>query len=682
MISIYRETAFYSKYLNPRTWWRRTPVTKKPYIVVGVMAVLIAVELLTLLFAMNTLSAVRALVGGESSWSKAQKNAVMEIQAYAYTQNPHHYVAFMQHIKTPMGDHKARLEMQKSNMNMQAVRDGFVQGQIHPEDIDPIVTLLQRFYWVDYIKNALDIWAEGDEMMYLLIGTAQELHEEVLINPKNADPQKIRVLLTQISHINVRLTEVEHQFSYILGEASRSLENLLMLLLLIAVVTVEITGFILTSAYSRGLGRALSELRDFANAVGAGNLTKYMPVRSRDEIGQLAAALNKMAENLNESTSERQVAKDASNIKSLFLANMSHEIRTPLNSILGFVDLLKDQALHHEERLMYLNIIERTGYTLSTIINDILDVSKVEAGKLEISKTPCSTHELLSDLKFLLNLRCEEKGIYLDFRIHEIPSRIITDPTRVKQVLLNVIGNAIKFTEKGGVTVSVQQTATHLEWSIEDTGIGLTADGIAKLFQPFSQIDLSIRKKFGGTGLGLILSKRLAQLLGGDVTLLQSAPGQGSTFVVTIQLESAGEIHVAPKVTVSTPTTNPLAGIKILVVEDSVDNQLLAGQYLTKAGAQVDIASHGQEAIEITSHNHYDLVLMDMQMPVMDGYTATAELRKRGYHMPVIALTAHAMKEDLEKCLRVGCNSYLSKPYRRDGLIDLIHHHCSHAQAA
>lgn len=654
-------------------WWRGLSVSHKLYTVVGVMALLIAIELFTLLFAMNTLSAVRALVGGEGIWSKAQKDAVLDLQRYAYSRDNVHYKSFKKHIEIPLGDHQARVEMEKPDMDYEVVRDGFLKGQLAPDDIEPVVRLLRRFHKISYIQHAFAYWTRGDAMMARLIEAADELHQAINHKQGIEQEEKIHTLLAEISEINDKLTEIENAFSFTLGQASRWLENILMILLVIAVITVESTGLLLTIAFSRRLSRSLTELKNFSTEVGSGDFSKTLSVNSTDELGQLAMSLNKMALDLKEVTVEREVADRASQVKSLFLANMSHEIRTPLNSILGFVELLREESLSKAERKKYLDIIERTGNSVATIINDILDISKVEAGKFEIEKASCSLEQIITDVKSLLSLRSESKGIFLEFKRNNLPENIITDPTRLKQILLNVIGNAIKYTDKGGVTVSFEIKGNQLHCLVNDTGGGIQKENRDKLFQPFSQIDPSIRKRFSGAGLGLILSKRLAQFLGGDVVLLKSTIGVGSTFLITVTFEfpiqRVGQRQAMPA---GQQNNFSFVGKKILVVEDSLDNQLLAQQFLGIAGAQIAVANNGQEAIDTVSKTDYDLILMDMQMPVVDGYTATSHLRKMGCTMPIIALTAHAMKEDLEKCINVGCNGYLSKPYRRDGLLTLV----------
>jgi two-component system, sensor histidine kinase len=665
-----------------KNFWKDISVAHKLYAVVGVMALLIALELFTLLFAMDTLSAVRAFVGGEGLWSKAQKGAVLEIKAYARTRDPSRYLAYKEHLRIPLGDHKARIEMNKPDMDMAVVRQGFLEGQVHPQDIEPMVNLIRRFHQVPHLKRAIDDWNAADVLIEQLMDIGEKMHVLISTSPGNYTNQKeIDLLLTQIFVLNEQLTVIENKFSFILGEGSRWLERLLMILLIAAVATVEITGLTLTILISRRLSKDLDELNQFALSIGAGDLSKSIPVNSKDELGQLALALNKMAESLKESTSDRLVAERANEIKSLFLANMSHEIRTPLNAILGFVQLLKESTNVAENR-RYLEIIERTGYSLATIINDILDISKVEAGKLEIEKEPCSLKQLLRDTYALLNLRCEEKGITLQFRDGNLPDAVRIDATRFKQILLNVIGNAIKFTKKGGVTATFEVRGPLLICEVEDTGIGIPPGSFAKLFRPFSQLDTSFRKGFGGTGLGLILSKRIAGLMGGDLVLDWSELGKGSRFIISIELELAAQETLKVRKSFARPKQHqPLGGMKILVVEDSVDNQVLAEQFLIREGATTRVASNGLEAIEAFANGNYDVILMDMQMPVMDGYAATSKLRQMGCKIPIIALTANAMRDELGKCMTVGCNDYLSKPFQRENLVALIVQHCCQQQA-
>jgi len=662
-------------------WWKDLSVSKKLYGVVGLLALLIAMEMGTLAFTMNILSAARAYVGGEGLWSKAQKDAVFEMQNYVATRNPKFYRAYLDQLKVPLGDRQARLEMSKVDMNPKVVTEGFLNGKIHAHDIPSMINLMRRFHDVKYLATVIGVWNQADDMLDQLIKVGDQIHTQIAVKGKASNSYEIRQLMNQLDRINSGLTGLEDQFSYKFGEASRWLEDILLIILLVTVLIVESTGLFLTVRFTRGLTRALSEVNTAAVEVSQGKFTTTVPVRSRDELGQLAEALNKMTESLRTSKGEQAHAEEASQIKNLFLANMSHEIRTPLSAILGFVELLKDPHVSEAERLQFLEIVERTGNSLATVLNDILDISKVEAGKLEVNRVTCQLPKLLADLQLLLQLRCESKGIYLQFKpVGYVPEWIYTDPMRLRQILLNMIGNAIKFTYRGGVAVSYSATQDSLEFSIVDTGIGIPAESMNKLFVPFSQGDLSIRKVHGGTGLGLSLSRRLAQLLGGDIVLDSSKVNVGSSFRVKVALDQA-KASTSNLSEISSRASAVTGDMKldkkrILLVDDSTDIQLLIRLFLSKSGANVDIASNGLEGVNRALEEKFDVVIMDMQMPVMDGYTATEKLRQKGYLSPIIGLTAHAMREDLAKCMQVGCNDVLTKPVNRGQLIDFVQKYC------
>ena len=663
-------------------WWKDLSVSKKLYSVVGIMALLIAFELFTLLFAMKTLSAVRALVHGEALWSKAQKDAIQSLQQYVITQDELFFQHFQEEMKVPLGDHRARKALEQPELDMAAVTEGFVAGKIHPNDVPPIVNLLRRFHDVDYVARAIIEWRKGDEMVFKLLDLGDSIRAEVHENqkkPLTAAQQKASLerTLREISHLNAQFTVIENAFSDILGEASRWLESILMVLLVLAVVTVESTGLWLTFTFSKSLNRTLKELNEVAHKVGSGDFMQTVPVRSRDELGELAEAINTMTMNLRKQVTQRQQAEHASRVKNLFLANMSHEIRTPLNSILGFSDLLRDPTLTEPEKMRYLDIIKRTGTNLATIINDILDVTRVEAEQIEIAKSDFSLNQVLNDLQLLLQIRCEEKGVHLSVqKVGEVSDFMRTDAIRLRQILLNVIGNAIKFTEKGSIDVRYEVVDGQLCFSVKDTGPGITTHQMDQLFQPFSQGDSSIRKKFGGTGLGLVLSKKLAQLLGGDVSLLESTVGKGSTFLVKVAYLPVSQDELQ-KDKVKKESLVNLQNKKILVVEDTKENQWLLQFYLTKSGAQVEVASNGEEGVQKALSEEFDLILMDMQMPVMDGYAATEALREKGYTKPIIALTGFAMIGDREKTMQSGCTDYLSKPVEKLKLLEFVSRYVS-----
>ncbi len=390
-------------------------------------------------------------------------------------------------------------------------------------------------------------------------------------------------------------------------------------------------------------------------------------------------------------------AEAASRAKSEFLANMSHEIRTPLTAVLGFTDVILE-ASQEPQVQDAATTIQRNGRHLLGIITDILDLSKVEAGKLHMDLERCHPCQVLTDVVSLMRVQTEGKGLSVSvFYRGPIPEMIETDAARLRQILLNLVGNAVKFTELGGIELRVQLANNpdhkpRLRFDVVDTGIGMTEEQRAQLFRPFHQVDTSASRRFGGTGLGLAISKRLAEMLGGNLTV-ESTPGRGSTFSLVIATgpldgvpmssptEEAAANSPQEEQPPSQPTRTKLTG-RILLAEDGPDNQRLISFLLKKAGAEVVLAANGQEALEKAlasspghgrrysdEHEPIDLVLMDIQMPVMDGLEATRLLREAGYDRPILALTAHAMKHDVWQCLDAGCDAHLAKPIEREKFI-------------
>lgn len=655
-----------------RQFWKYLSVSNKLYAVIGVMTLLIALELGTLYFAMNTLSSVRGFVSGESSWSKAQKDAVIALHKYARTRDEKYYAVFSDNLKIPLGDSRARIALESNPPNLAEATDGFKQGQIHEDDVPGVIELVLSFGKIGHVAKALEYWRQGDDLTQELISHGQGLHKLMQRNPTN---QEISATLDQIDALNDRLTVLEVNFSNTLGEGSRWLENLLMFSLIFAVLIVEGTGLFLTISFSRNLSKGLKELNVAAHKVGQGQFDVNVPVRSGDELGQLAESLNRMALDLRNNIGERRQAEQASHLKSLFLANMSHEIRTPLAAIIGFSDLLKDPTLEEEYRLQYVDVINRTGQNLTRIINDILDLSKVEAGHLEMENSAFSLVGLLDDIHVMMVAKSADKPLHIEFnRRGIVPDMIYADPFRIRQILLNVLGNSIKFTEKGYVRMTYEVSGKSLLFTIKDTGVGIEESKRDLLFQAFSQIDNSVTRKYEGTGLGLLLSKRLAQLMGGDVILEDSQLGKGCTFSVRIAFQDVDAMTTKsiPLPVSGKQLSNQLASRNILLIDDVEDNRLLIERMLSKRGAKLTLAANGQEGLSKALSDDYDIVLMDIQMPVMDGYTATKKLREAGYKKPIIALTAHAMKDDRERCLEAGCTDYLTKPVQVDTLVQTI----------
>ncbi len=407
---------------------------------------------------------------------------------------------------------------------------------------------------------------------------------------------------------------------------------------------------------------------------------------------QIESANIKLAEAKHEAEQAKHLAEAASSSKSEFLANMSHEIRTPMTAILGYAENLLDASLTAEDRKSAVATILRNGSHLMSLINDILDLSKIEAGKLTVECVPCSPVQILADVVSLMRVRAEAKRLRLDTDFQcPLPSLVRSDPTRLRQILINLCGNAIKFTELGSVTLRMRHEQSllgepRLCFELVDTGIGMTPEQVGRLFRPFEQADSSTTRRFGGTGLGLSISKRLAEMLGGDIEV-ESEPGVGSTFRVTVKADPAAGSELLYGVSETLLSRNDQRKrdrkgkvnlrANLLLAEDGPDNQRLISFLLRKAGAQVTIAPNGQAAVIMAMQAEntgtpFDLVLMDMQMPVMDGYQATGELRRQGFQRPIVALTANAMSGDREKCLAAGCTEFASKPIDRDLLLQTI----------
>jgi signal transduction histidine kinase len=439
-----------------------------------------------------------------------------------------------------------------------------------------------------------------------------------------------------------------------------------------------------------------SDVEDIIRAINTGRIYRYItkPWQEQELKMTIDLALESLDLKLHNAELQKEIignelAIQSAKFKDQFLANMSHEIRTPMNAIVGMTRLMLKRN-QDEDNLKYLSAIQQAGNNLLVIVNDILDVSKIEAGKMEIEQIPFSLKHLLSGVSSTLQFKAEEKNLPLIFVVEkDLPDNLIGDPTRLTQILINLIGNAIKFTNKGNITINVNsfystnenssEQHKYIKFDVVDTGIGIAEDKLDKVFESFSQAGSDTSRKFGGTGLGLTISKQLCEMMGGGIGI-QSKLGEGTTFWFTIPCRTADAASVSAEEAAANDyleLAKKLDGVKILLAEDDGFNQIVAIDSLQALipNVNVEVAENGKITVEKVAANQYDIILMDLQMPEVTGYQATEVIRKTGNTIKIMAMTADALKTDTDKCFAIGMNDYISKPFEEEDLIRKIYKH-------
>jgi signal transduction histidine kinase/ActR/RegA family two-component response regulator len=666
-------------------------ISMKLYFTVGIMALLVTIELCTLWFAVGTLSSVRSFVNGECLWSKAQKDAVYSLFIYAHSHREKDYQAFHDYLKVPLGDNKTRLELSKPKPDLAIARRGFLEGRNHPEDVDGMIKLITRFHKISYINKAIVIWGQAEQSMEQLITISDKLH--TMINSKSVSQPEIDKVLEQAEVLNRRTTILEDDFSSTLGEGSRWLENIVLRLLLTLSLTIGTTSILITISVSRGIEKGVRAIITGASLVGKGLLNTRVKVYSRDEIGTLATSFNQMTDTLEHNMrhirelkeaeeklkTEKERAETSEKTKQLFLAKMSHEIRTPMNAILGFARLL-EETLSVKEQQEYIHIIIKSGDDLLVILNDILDFSRMEAGKITIESVQFDLRDIIHTTILMMDSKAKQKGLDIKYHVDKVvPEVILGDSVRLNQVMLNLVSNAIKFTEKGSITISVtcleqNDDTILLDFSIKDTGMGIPLAKQERIFESFEQVTNDASRRFGGAGLGLSIVKQLVSLQDGEIFVI-SKPDQGSDFHFRLSFLKISEAASKAIPEKEETLIESGKGIRILVVEDNQLNQMLVIKVLKKQGFETDVAENGLIALDKHQNNNFDIILMDLQMPEMDGYEATQKIRSLKpdkKDIPIIAMSAHTFKGEYEHCIETGMNDFISKPFNTKELYEKI----------
>ncbi|HSV71039.1 MAG TPA: response regulator [Methylibium sp.] len=666
------------------------PVARKLGLVVLLFVLVIGTLVAVSKLNGDVLSAVRSYVAGEGLWAKGHRDAVFYLARYAQSRDEADYRRYQAALEVNLGDRQAREELEKPAPDYNRAREGFLAGRNHPDDVDGLIWLFRTFRQVSYLDRAITLWAEGDTHIERLRGLGVELRAEVMGG--GPTPARGAELVQRIEALHQTLVPLENEFSAVLGEASRWIGGVLVAVTVTLSVAMLALGLAVASFFTRRIHRQIDDLGAAAERVASDDFDHAVEVGSADELGVLAARFNGMLVRLREHRAEiaaREAelqeasraaqalalrAEAASQAKSRFMANMSHEIHTPINGILGMTELLMGTPLDGRQQ-RYAQAAYRCGEELFDIIQDILDYSRMDTGTLALAPVDFEPRGVVEDVLELLAARAHERGLELTLREGPgLPERAHGDALRLRQVLHNLVANAIKFTERGEVVVDLRWAAEPapggggwIEFAVADTGIGIDAQTLAELFTPFTQASGGMARRYGGAGLGLAIARQLAALMGGSIEAC-SEPGRGSVFTLRIPLQPPLEPGLAP-------AAGPLAVQRALVVDDNAGQRAVLCDLLQGWGVAVTDAVDGPAALARLQAARaagapIDAILLDLQLPGSDSaLVAQALLDAAGEPAPRLLLLAPAP----DALVRVPAGgAVLPKPVRRALLRQLL----------
>ncbi len=540
------------------TRWNNVSIGKKLYLVIGTMALLIACELGTLRFAMRTLSAVRAFVAGEGSWSKAQKDAALSLQRYALSGDERGYRRFLEELRVPEGDHAARIELARPTYDPRVVRAGFLQGRIADEDIPAMIDLLRRFHSVSYLARAIEAWARADALLVEFKAAGVRYHD--LRSAGSRDERSLDDALARVHRVNYELSGIEATFSAVLGQGSRWMERVVITLLFLAVLTVEAAGLTMTFRISRAISRGLAEADDAAGRLGRGDFSVTLPVRSGDELGRLAASINRLGGLLDRSYSDLDArvrqrtaeleamarenarlyeeAKAAVQMRDEFISIASHELRTPLAALSLQLDTLSravrrvGEAGPQRDRIVEtIDASLRQSARLASLTSGLMDLTAIRVGKLEIHREPCDLAAIARDVAAQLTPGAARVGVAIEVDA-DAPALGEFDPVRMGQVVTNLLTNAIKYGDRKPIRLAVLADDEAVRVTVHDQGMGIARDSLSKIFDRYERLGGGAASP-SGLGLGLYIARQIVEHHGGRLSV-QSEPGAGSTFTVEV----------------------------------------------------------------------------------------------------------------------------------------------------